>query len=108
MGNRAAKYYAVDAEVHIAKNIASISQVEFKGGGGTDMPTGIRAAVADKPRPDILIVITDGYTNWDEKGPPCKLVACIVNESQEGPVYAKTINIPPTTKAVEPFWEEPF
>jgi len=96
MGNRSASYFAVDAEVHVAKKISSVRQVEFKGGGGTSMPAGIKRALEDKPKPDVIIVITDAYTDWMETGPPCKLIACIVNEEMEGPAYAKTINIPPT------------
>jgi predicted metal-dependent peptidase len=101
MGNRTAKYYACDAAVHIAKQIQSVTQVEFKGGGGTDMCVGIQRAVDDRPKPDILVVITDAYTPWPEKAPPCKMVACVVNESEKGPAYAKTVNIPPTKRAEE-------
>jgi predicted metal-dependent peptidase len=96
MGNRTARYYAVDADVHVAKQIQSVNQVELKGGGGTDMRVGIWRAMDEKPRPDVLVVITDNYTPWPEEAPPCKLIACIVNEDQEGPSYAKTINIPPS------------
>jgi predicted metal-dependent peptidase len=75
--------------------------VEFAGGGGTSMPVGINRALEDKPKPDIIVVITDGYTDWNETAPPCKLVACIVNESEKGPAYAKTVNIPPTKRVEE-------
>jgi len=103
IGNRTARYYSVDAEVHIAKSIQSVSQVKFEGGGGTDMRVGIDRAVSDKPRPDILVVITDGETPWPDSAPPVKLIACIVNEYQDGPSYAKTIKIPPTKKEVSPW-----
>jgi predicted metal-dependent peptidase len=105
MGNRTASYYAVDADVHVAKKISAVSQVELKGGGGTSMPVGIERAVTDKPKPDVLIVITDGYTDWDETPPPCKLICCMVNEEMQGPSYAKTVNIPPTKR---PSLGEPF
>lgn len=99
MGNRSARFYAVDAEVHVAKRIQTIHHVEFKGGGGTSMPVGIERAMKDRPKPDVIVVITDGYTDWMESGPSCKLIACIVNEEMEGPDYAKTINIPPKKEA---------
>jgi len=99
MGNRTAKYYAVDADVHVAKQIQSVAQIEFAGGGGTDMCVGIERAMQDRPRPDILVVITDGYTGWPQSAPASKLVACIVNDDQIGPSYAKTINIPPTASS---------
>lgn len=39
----------------------------IKGGGGTNMPVGVKAAEADKC--DIIIVLTDGYTPFGEPSP---------------------------------------
>ena len=35
---------------------------QLQGGGGTDMVAGIDAAMSLRPRPDAVIVLTDGYT----------------------------------------------
>lgn len=37
---------------------------QLKGGGGTDMVVGIKAALALKPKPDTILVLTDGYTPY--------------------------------------------
>ena len=37
---------------------------ELPGGGGTDMVAGIEAALALKPRPDSVLVLTDGFTPY--------------------------------------------
>jgi predicted metal-dependent peptidase len=76
----------------------------MKGGGGTDMGAGIEAAMEERIKPDVLIVITDGMTSWPENPPKAKLICCMVNEEAEGPGYAKTINIPPTKKAEARPW----
>lgn len=37
---------------------------KLPGGGGTNMVAGVDAALALKPRPDAVLVLTDGYTNY--------------------------------------------
>lgn len=50
------------------------------GRGGTDMRVGIDAALTHKP--DAVVVITDGYTDWPDTRPPgVSLVACIVADT---------------------------
>ncbi|HVA06085.1 MAG TPA: VWA-like domain-containing protein [Acidimicrobiales bacterium] len=60
---------ACDAEVHSVKRVSRASQVELLGGGGTDMGEGIARALALRPRPSIVVVLTDGYTPWPESAP---------------------------------------
>ncbi len=60
---------AVDTNVHAVSRVSRASQVELAGGGGTDMGAGIRAAGALRPRPAVVIVLTDGFTPWPP-GPP--------------------------------------
>lgn len=60
---------AVDTVVHAARTVTKAAQVELLGGGGTDMGAGIQAAAALKPRPSIIIVLTDGYTPWSDRPP---------------------------------------
>jgi predicted metal-dependent peptidase len=56
--------YSVDDAVGWAGRVVDISQVELVGAGGTDMGKGIRAAIKGVPRPNIVIILTDGGTPW--------------------------------------------
>jgi predicted metal-dependent peptidase len=60
---------AVDTAVHTARRVSSARQVQLAGGGGTDMGAGIAAAAALRPRPSVVIVLTDGYTPWPPAPP---------------------------------------
>jgi predicted metal-dependent peptidase len=55
---------AVDTDVHVVRRVTRARDVELAGGGGTDMGRGIDAAVALRPRPSVVIVLTDGLTPW--------------------------------------------
>jgi len=46
-------------------NLAQITSMP--GGGGTNMIRGIEAALALKPTPDVVVVLTDGYTRYPER-----------------------------------------
>jgi hypothetical protein len=59
----------VDTAVHAARRVSRAAQVELAGGGGTDMGAGIDAAGRMRPRPSIVIVLTDGFTPWPERPP---------------------------------------
>jgi len=90
-------YIACDYDVHITKQISSIKEIKLKGGGGTDMGKGIEAAASLKPRPNICIVLTDGYTPWPKEPPSkMKIIVGLINESEnppEVPGWAKKVLI---------------
>jgi predicted metal-dependent peptidase len=58
-----------DADVHRIQRVASARQVELVGGGGTNMGAGIDAAVRARPRPGVVVVLTDGHTPWPASPP---------------------------------------
>jgi predicted metal-dependent peptidase len=58
-----------DAQVHSVKRVSRASQIELLGGGGTDMGEGITQALALRPRPSIVVVLTDGFTPWPTEAP---------------------------------------
>lgn len=83
-----------DADVKSAKRVFRPEDIVLSGGGGTDMRIGINHALADKPRPDIIIVLTDGYTPWPEAPIAARLIACIIGGSMQGvPEWARAIEV---------------
>ena len=42
-------------------------QTQLRGGGGTNMGAGIEAALTLKPKPDVVIVLTDGFTPYPRR-----------------------------------------
>lgn len=44
------------------------------GGGGTDLRSGFAAALRATPRPDVVVVLTDGQTPWPDERPPYRTV----------------------------------
>jgi predicted metal-dependent peptidase len=74
---------AVDTAVHTVRRVSRATQVRLAGGGGTDMGAGIRAAAALRPRPSVVIVLTDGFTPWPEQPPPA--IRVVVGLLTEGP-----------------------
>jgi predicted metal-dependent peptidase len=84
-----------DAEVHKVQRVSSARQVELFGGGGTNMGAGIDAALELRPRPSVVVVLTDGYTPWPPAAPKgARLVVGLVG-SGDWPVpdWARLVRI---------------
>ncbi len=69
VGQHGVHVLAVDAAVQSSRRVFSASQVQLAGGGGTNMGAGISAAEKLRPRPEVCIIITDGYTPWPAERP---------------------------------------
>jgi predicted metal-dependent peptidase len=91
---------AVDTAVHGAQRVNRADQVQLAGGGGTNMGAGISAAAELRPRPSIVIVLTDGFTPWPERPP--RGIRVVVGLLSEGarppgrappPAWARTVLI---------------
>ncbi|MFE6223079.1 VWA-like domain-containing protein [Streptomyces sp. NPDC057854] len=65
---------ACDAAAHTARRLCAEAEVPLVGGGGTDLRAGFARALRLTPRPDALVVLTDGQTPWPEHAPPCRTV----------------------------------
>ena len=95
---------AVDAAVGSKMKIRNKRQVELVGGGGTDMGVGLDAALHSRPVPDIVVILTDGYTPWPTD-PPLRgtrvIVALLRGKDDEMtasewgvPAWARAIAVP--------------
>lgn len=84
-----------DAEVQRIRHTRS-ARSDLKGWGGTDMRVGIEHALRQRPRPDVIIVLTDGYTPWPEQRPPVPIVVGIVGDGdvESVPSWARVVEIP--------------
>lgn len=75
-GNRL-NVHSCDAAVHTVQQICRAEEIALVGGGGTDLRRGIARAVSGTPRPDVIVVLTDGMTPWPQAHPGSRVVAGI-------------------------------
>jgi predicted metal-dependent peptidase len=93
---RSLRVLACDTAVGPARRVSSARQVELVGGGGTDMGAGIAAAAALRPRPAVIVVLTDGYTPWPDGAPRgSKVVVGLLGDgAPDAPDWARAIRVP--------------
>lgn len=93
---------AADAAVQTVQRVASARQINLVGGGGTDMGAGIEAAVRLRPRPSVIVVLTDGITPWPDRAPKgVQVVVGLVGSPLQarsgrvwhGPDWARVVHI---------------
>jgi len=94
-------FIPTDAEAHGAQRIFNARQTKLIGGGGTDMGVGIAYACGLKPRPNAIIVATDGLTPWPAEPPPIPTIIVMIGNDYNGhssyqpPVWAKVVHVHP-------------
>ncbi len=95
VGRDRLRVVACDAHVHGVQRVTSARQVELYGGGGTSMVAGIEAALALRPRPSMIVVLTDGYTPWPATAPRnARVVVGLVGKGRwEVPDWATVVRI---------------
>lgn len=82
---------ACDAAVHSVVRVRRARDARLGGGGGTDMRVGLERAAELRPRPDLVVVFTDGYTPWPETPPAgAAVVAAILGR--------ELYDLPPTPR----------
>lgn len=69
LGRNRLQVLSVDAAVQTVQRVATARSLRLRGGGGTDMTVGIEAAAKLRPRPSVLVVLTDGLTPWPADPP---------------------------------------
>jgi hypothetical protein len=90
---------AVDAAVQGAVMLKGVGDLKrlAQGGGGTDMRLALREAAMRKP--DVIVLLTDGYTSWltaDEAARLPRTVVGIVGGGAAPPPYLRCVTIPNT------------
>ncbi|MCZ0210084.1 VWA-like domain-containing protein [Streptomyces sp. UMAF16] len=63
-----------DAAAGIAVPLCRAENIELLGGGGTDLRSGFARALRSRPRPDVIVALTDGQTPWPSEQPACRTV----------------------------------
>ncbi|PWI14899.1 hypothetical protein DI272_12545 [Streptomyces sp. Act143] len=63
-----------DAAAGLAAPLCRAEDIELIGGGGTDLRSGFTRALRSRPRPDVIVALTDGQTPWPSAPPPCRTV----------------------------------
>lgn len=102
--SRRLRVICCDLRAHPAQTIRRAEDIELLGDGGTDMRDGIRAALAQRQRPDLILVLTDGQTPWPERRPPVPVVIGLVDpgpghRSEAPPAWTHTVALPATITA---------
>ncbi|RSS63339.1 hypothetical protein EF912_03905 [Streptomyces sp. WAC07061] len=95
-----------DAAAGVAVPLCRAENLELVGGGGTDLRSGFARALRSRPRPDVIVALTDGQTPWPSAPPPCRTVVGLfpraprpVREDeeeytpQEPPAWARVVPI---------------
>jgi predicted metal-dependent peptidase len=86
-----ARVLSVDAAVHSNQRVARADQVMLRGGGGTDMGVGLGAVGCLRPRPQVVVVVTDGETPWPERAPRGFSVIVALTRRAATPAWAKSV-----------------
>lgn len=88
-----------DTAVQTATKVFDPKKVAIVGRGGTDVGAIIRQAYdSSKPKPDVIVAVTDGETPWPRNPLPIPVVACLtraVTHSQRPPAWIQTVVIAP-------------
>ena len=100
VGRRHLRVVCCDATAFEAQKVLEARDVQLLGGGGTDMGAGLAKAAEIRPRPDLIIVLTDGFTPWPPEAPRgIKVIVGLMDVNGAVPDWARAIAIGPPTAA---------
>jgi predicted metal-dependent peptidase len=96
VGRRHLRIVCCDAKAFEAQKVMEARDVELLGGGGTDMGAGLQKVAELRPRPDLVIVLTDGFTPWPPTPPPgIAVIVGLMDPMGTAPEWARAIPIGP-------------
>lgn len=100
VGRRHLDIVCCDAKAFEAQKVVKARDVQLLGGGGTDMGAGLAKAEGLRPRPDLIVVLTDGYTPWPMEPPPgIRVIVGLMDRHGSVPEWARAIPIGPAGAA---------
>ncbi|MGW7357197.1 vWA domain-containing protein [Streptomyces sp. NPDC054802] len=71
-----------DAAAGTVHPLCRAEGIPLVGGGGTNLRAGFAKALRAQPRPDVIVVLTDGHTPWPDTRPPCRTVVGLFPRQQ--------------------------
>lgn len=101
--SRRLRVICCDLHAHPVQTVRRAEDIDLLGGGGTDIREGVSAALALRPRPDVILVLTDGQTPWPDHRPPVPVVIGLIIPEPGHPAgsappdWAHTITFPANT-----------
>lgn len=84
------------AAVTATTRVRKATDVNITGRGGTDMRVGITAAQAWRLSPDVIVVLTDGYTPWPGRPTRARLVIALIGSNLDAaqcPSWARVVSV---------------
>lgn len=92
LGRRNLRIICCDAQAYQHQRVLDAREVRLLGGGGTDMGAGLTAAAGLRPRPDLVVVLTDGHTPWPSRAPEgIRVVVGLMDQAGHTPDWATTV-----------------
>jgi predicted metal-dependent peptidase len=91
-----------DAAAQRVHQLCRGAGIPLIGGGGTDLRAGFAAALRARPRPDVVVVLTDGQTPWPDSRPPCRTVVGVF--ARRRPARSWSENDPEYVPDAPPAW----
>lgn len=99
IGTRSVTVLAVDTAVNAVSRVARGGDVVLAGGGGTELGAGLEAVAELRPRPQVVVVVTDGFTPWPDQPPAAQVVVALLDTDvgvapPTPPSWAHTVLVP--------------
>ena len=82
---------ATDAEAHTCQRVFNPRRVELVGGGGTVLESGIARAMKLRPRPEIVIIISDCFNYWEDAKPARASIVVVRVGDGKAPAWADKV-----------------
>ncbi|MCP3854158.1 MAG: hypothetical protein GY698_05400 [Actinomycetia bacterium] len=95
VGVRDVRVLACDDAVRGVSRVRQVEDITLLGGGGTDMGVGLEAALDHRPRPQVVVVLTDGWSPWPEAPLPGTrvVVGLLGSDPSPPPSWCRTVAI---------------